>query len=128
MKWISWIISLPLMAVAVVFAIANRHIVTLDLWPLAFSIDLPLFILVLGCLFAGLLIGAIIMWFTSGKNRRRARKAESKAARLERELARLQHPDRTMASPIASKATVAAENKNLPTTLESGGTSLRSGG
>jgi uncharacterized integral membrane protein len=89
MKRLSWILTLPLMVVAVVFAVANRELVTLDLWPLAMTIQAPLFILVLGSTVVGLLAGAAVAWFSSGPTRRRAREARRRAAELEREVAHL---------------------------------------
>lgn len=89
MKRLSWILTLPLMAVAVIFAIANRELVTIDLWPLALTIQAPLFVLVLGSAVVGLLAGAVVAWFSGGPTRRRARAARRRTAELERELARL---------------------------------------
>ena len=89
MKRLSWILTLPLMAVAVIFAIANREMVTLDLWPLALTIQAPLFVLVLGSAVVGLLAGAMVAWFSGGPTRRRARMARRRAAELEREVAQL---------------------------------------
>jgi len=89
MKRLSWIITLPLMAVAVVFAIANREAVVLDLWPLALTIKAPLFLLVLGSIVFGLLAGAAVAWVSAGATRRRAREARRRVADLERELAGL---------------------------------------
>ncbi len=89
MKRLSWILTLPLMVVAVIFAISNREVVTLDLWPLAMTIQAPLFVLVLGSAVVGLLAGAVVAWFSGGPTRRRARAARRHAAELEREIARL---------------------------------------
>jgi len=89
MKRLSWILTLPLMAVAVVFAIANREVVVLDLWPLAMTIQAPLFVLVLGAAVVGLFAGAVVAWFSGGPTRRRARAARRRAAELEREIAYL---------------------------------------
>jgi len=89
MKRLSWILTLPFMAVAVVFAVANREMVTLDLWPLALTVQTPLFVLVLGSAVVGLLAGAMVAWFSGGPTRRRARAARRRAAELEREVAQL---------------------------------------
>ena len=89
MKRLSWILTLPLMVVAVTFAIANREVVTLDLWPLAMTVQAPLFVLVLGSAVVGLLAGAVVAWFSSGATRRRARAARRHADELEREVVRL---------------------------------------
>ena len=90
-KRLSWIWTLPLMVVAVIFAIANREAVKLDLWPLEISIQAPLFILVLGSVAVGLFAGGVAVWFSGGHTRRQARAARRQVAELERELANLRH-------------------------------------
>lgn len=105
MKRLSWILTLPLMAVVVVFVIANRELTTLDLWPLALTIQVPLFILVLGSAAVGLLAGAVVAWFSGGPTRRRARAARRRTAELEREVARLREGienERPAAEPRAA--------------------------
>jgi len=88
-KRLSWIVTLPITAVAVVFAVANRQSVTLELWPFGISITLPLFLLVLASLLIGFLLGALVLWLSSGRARARTRAAASKSSDLERELAQL---------------------------------------
>jgi putative membrane protein len=95
------------MAVAVVFAIANRQLVLLDLWPLALTIQAPLFLLVLGSTVVGLLAGAVVAWFSGGATRRRAREARRRIDELEREVARLREAvesPRPAAPPAPSAA------------------------
>jgi len=88
-KYFSWIVTVPLTLVAVVFAVTNRAGVTLNLWPFGITIEAPLFILVLGSVFIGVLVGGTIAWLSAGATRRRAREAQRRAANLERELAQL---------------------------------------
>jgi integration host factor subunit beta len=49
----------------VVFAVANRQAVSLDMWPFATKIEAPLYILTLGTFFAGFLAGGIGFWLSS---------------------------------------------------------------
>jgi uncharacterized integral membrane protein len=91
MKGLFWIAALPLAAIAGLFAVANRHLVMIDLWPLSGHVDLPLFIALAGALYAGFVLGALIAWAAAGKARARARAATRRADALERELAVLQH-------------------------------------
>ncbi len=77
------------MFVIVSFAFANFDYVSLDLWPLAFSLSVPLSVLILGSLFLGVLIGGLAVWLSAGRTRRRARQARRRADELEREVARL---------------------------------------
>ncbi len=89
MKRFSWILTLPLIAVAAIFAIANREPITLDLWPFEASPRLPLFVILLVCLVFGLLVGGLASWLSAAPIRRRARQARRRVAELEREVARL---------------------------------------
>ncbi len=80
---LSLLITLPLTVVLVVFAIANRAVATISLWPLPLAIDLPIFLLVLAPLSAGLFLA--LLWLSPSLTlaRRRARKAEERLAALE---------------------------------------------
>lgn len=88
MKLIRWIIGLPLAAIAIIFAVSNRQMVTVELWPLPWTADLPLYLLSLGTLAIGILIGALFAW-TAGSHRRaqsrtEKRRQEIRIAKLER--------------------------------------------
>jgi putative membrane protein len=72
-KRLTWILVLPLAAVAVTFAVMNRTHVALDLWPLPWRIEAPAFLILLGSLTVGLLIGLLLALFTGGARRRRTR-------------------------------------------------------
>ena len=68
MKRLTWILVLPLAAVAVIFAVMNRTPVALDLWPLPWRIEAAAFLILLGSLAAGLVIGLllaliVLAWF-----------------------------------------------------------------
>lgn len=89
MRYLSWIITLPLLALAVVFVIFNRDPVSLELWPFGIRLEAPLFLIVLVSALFGLLIGGIAAWMSGGSLRRRARHAQSRADELEREVSRL---------------------------------------
>ena len=106
MKRFSWILTLPLIAVAAIFAIANREPITLDLWPFEASPRLPLFVILLACLVFGLMVGGLATWLSAAPARRRARQARRRVAELEREAARLRqerdHAARAVAAPADS--------------------------
>ena len=86
MKIFYRLVFVPVAAVFVVFAVANRHTLTLNLWPLPLEIDLPVYIAVLGALAVGMAIGGSAQWISDGKWRRRARAGKRKASALERQL------------------------------------------
>jgi uncharacterized integral membrane protein len=70
-KHFSWILTLPLTVVVIVFAVANRDFVPLDLWPFEIALQVPVFALVLGSMILGFLIGALAMWLSGGAARTR---------------------------------------------------------
>lgn len=87
-RW-SWIITLPFMLIAVVFAVNNMGPVALDLWPLAIQVAVPLYILVLGTLFVGFVVGGVATWLAAGGRRRVARAENKKVRQLERQVSTL---------------------------------------
>lgn len=92
MKYFLWLITLPLTLVAVVFAIANRHAVMIDLWPLEFEppLELPLFLILLATLLTGFVLGGAVTWLSAAGARGRARRERMRAEFLELENRRLQ--------------------------------------
>ncbi len=104
MKRFSWILTLPLIAVAVIFAIANRELTTLDLWPFEASPRLPLFVILLACVAFGLVVGGLATWLSAAPTRRRARQARRRVAELEREAARLRQERDCAARAVAPPA------------------------
>jgi uncharacterized integral membrane protein len=100
-KRFSWILTLPLIVVAAIFAIANREPITLDLWPFEASPRLPLFVILLACLVFGLVVGSLATWLSAAPTRRRARQARQRVAGLEREVARLRQERDRAARAVA---------------------------
>jgi uncharacterized integral membrane protein len=74
------IILVPLAIVIVALAVANRQTVTVSFDPLgdtpAASLSMPLFVLILGLLIAGVIIGSVASWLRQGKWRGAARRFE----------------------------------------------------
>jgi putative membrane protein len=86
MKRLSLIVTLPLVLVLIVFAVANRQEVELNLWPFA-TVTTWLFLVALGMLAVGVLIGALWMWLPLLHWRLRGRSQERRIAELEAALA-----------------------------------------
>lgn len=87
MRYLSWIITVPLLVIAVIFAVNHRGVVALDLWPLALQFELPLYLAILVSVFAGFLAGGFVVWVAQGRHRARARQRRYRVEELERELA-----------------------------------------
>lgn len=91
---VNWLVLVPVAIVVVVLAVANRTPVTFSLDPFsrdmaAAAVTVPLFVLVLGAIALGVLIGGIVSWFKHGPQRRIARKAETDLANARAEIERL---------------------------------------
>ena len=99
MRRFSWVLTIPVLIVIVAFAVANRTPVAFDLWPFELSAELPLFVVVLGSVFAGLVIGGVAAWLSGAESRRRGRRARHRATELQRELDRLRREREMAAAP-----------------------------
>lgn len=87
MKRLSWIISIPLLVIGVVFAVVNRQNVDVLVWPLGIELQAPLFLVILIALFLGFLIGGLLTWFSAQAARRRHKRRQDEQIRsLERQL------------------------------------------
>lgn len=88
------LLALILIAI-VVLAVANRGDVTLNLLPegmdrvMPLSIQLPLFVVILGAVVVGMAVGYLFEWLREHKHRRRASQKSQEAVRLNREVERL---------------------------------------
>lgn len=86
MRYLSWIVTLPIALFAVLFAISNRDAVVFALWPTPFTLEGPAYLVTLLALLAGFVAGGFIAWANQHRNRARARRAEDRVYHLEREL------------------------------------------
>ncbi len=89
MKLLWRAVALIFAALAVAFAIANRQPVVISLSPVPASVELPLYLLVLGALALGAAIGGTGNWLAGGGGRQAARAKRRQAAALEREVVAL---------------------------------------
>ena len=90
-KIVTGIIVVPLAAVIVAFAVANRQAVTVSFDPFsaarpAYAATLPLFAIIFAVLILGVLIGGIAAWIRQGKWRRAARKLDGDVRALHEEM------------------------------------------
>lgn len=98
MRYVRYL-CIAIFAVALIsVALANRSIVTLQLLPAEVAgwfavnpqIEMPLFLVILGSIVAGLLVGFIWEWIREYGQRAEAARQAREMRRLEREVAKLQ--------------------------------------
>jgi uncharacterized integral membrane protein len=97
-KIVRALILIPLAIVLVALAVANRQIVTVSFDPFdrvdpAVSVAVPLYILILALVIAGVILGGVAAWMRQGQWRSRARRAESQARDLRAENDQLKRRD-----------------------------------
>jgi uncharacterized integral membrane protein len=113
MKFLFWIIALALLFVAGFFAVANREVVEIDLWPVFTKVAMPLYFSLVCALAIGFFLGAAVAWWSGRTARSRARQATRRADALQRERDSLQaQVDAARPRPAAIEAT--ARPANLP--------------
>ena len=73
MRRFSYIISLPLAVLFVVFAIDNGAPMRISLWPLPWEASVPGFVALFLVLILGFVVGAVAAWLSGARTRKRAR-------------------------------------------------------
>ena len=94
-KFVTAMVVIPLGLIFIVFAVANRHMVTVSFDPFnsrdpSVAATLPLFVLIIAIAIAGVIVGGIASWLRQGHWRRAARKHEADARQARMQLADLQ--------------------------------------
>jgi uncharacterized integral membrane protein len=101
MRILSWIVLALAALVLILFAVSNRETVSVGLWPLPALVELPLYLVVLGTLVIGFVVGQLLTWIAGWRWRREARRSRERIAMLEREL-EAERAQRGVAVPLAA--------------------------
>lgn len=93
-KFFTALVVIPLGIFFVVFAVANRHLVTVSFDPFnsvtpTVAVTLPLFVVIIVVAMLGVLAGGMATWFRQGRWRRSARHHEAEARQMRAQLADL---------------------------------------
>jgi uncharacterized integral membrane protein len=93
-KFFSTMTVLCMGLIFIIFAVANRHLVTVSFDPFnsadpSVAVRLPLFIVMIAVAMLGVLAGGMMTWFRQGRWRRAARQHEAEARQMRAQLADL---------------------------------------
>jgi uncharacterized integral membrane protein len=93
-KFLTAVVLIPLGLVFIVFAVANRHLVTVSFDPFnstdpSVAVTLPLFVVIIAVAIAGVVAGGSATWFRQRRWRRAARQHEADARAARAQLADL---------------------------------------
>jgi uncharacterized integral membrane protein len=114
MRLFYWIFAGVLAAAAGLFALGNRGDVTVDFWPLGPALEMPLFVALVGALYIGFALGAVIAWLGGGRARARARAATRRADALSREVVELK-AKASATAPAAAVPPASPASVSIPT-------------
>ena len=95
------LIAVPLIVVLVVFAVSNRATVAITFLGWETSVALSVAVLLASAVF--FLLGALVVWFGELRQRRRARRAETRVRELETQLAAMRT---ALTPPVAAGSTI----------------------
>jgi hypothetical protein len=92
-RLVGWFLLVPLSAVLIVFALANRHAVVVNFNPFAAisetpapGLGVPLFLVIYAVLLVGVLLGGVATWFAQGHHRLEKRRHQRRIDQLAVEL------------------------------------------
>jgi uncharacterized integral membrane protein len=114
-KFLTALVVIPLGVIFVVFAVANRHLVTVSFDPFnsvdpSVAVSLPLFVVIIAVAILGVAAGGVATWFRQRRWRRAARQHEADARRARAEIADLR----------AAAAVSRGEPQRLPAPVQRG--------
>jgi uncharacterized integral membrane protein len=98
-KFLTALLVIPLGVFFVIFAVANRHLVTVSFDPFnsvtpTVAVTMPLFAVIIAVAMLGVVAGGMATWFRQGRFRRAARQSEAEARQMRTELADLRQSAR----------------------------------
>jgi uncharacterized integral membrane protein len=95
-KFFTGMVVIPLGVIFIIFAVANRHLVTVSFDPFnstdpSVGVTLPLFVVIIAVAILGVVAGGIATWFQQRHWRRAARQHEADARQARAQLADLRN-------------------------------------
>lgn len=88
---VKFFFALLLTLLLVFFAVVNRELVDISLFPLPYTLELPKFLLAIVSFAAGAVVGGLIVSLKHGPIRRHYKKQHKRVEALENELGTLHH-------------------------------------
>ena len=114
-KFFTALVVIPLGLIFIIFAVANRHLVTVSFDPFnsttpAVAVTLPLFVVIIAVAILGVAAGGMATWFRQRRWRRAARQHEADARQARTQLADLR----------ANSAASSGDRQRFPALLQGG--------
>ncbi len=88
MRFVNTVIAVIVALAVILFAVSNRQVVEVTLWPLPFQADMGVYAVVLLAVLVGFIGGLIAAWMAGGGVRRERRRLRGQVRDLEQSLGR----------------------------------------
>ena len=113
---VTWLILIPLGVIFLVFAVANRHFVTVSFDPFnsaapSVSVSMPLFLLIIVVAILGVIAGGSATWFSQRRWRRAARHHEADARTVRAQLDDIRAAQATASRGEAARLVAPAQGR-----------------
>jgi uncharacterized integral membrane protein len=89
-KIINTLIAFMLAVLVVLFAVSNRDVVVVQIWPFALRIEAGLYAIILLAVLIGFIFGAVATWMGGRRKRAELRAAKKRLRDMEQSLAKQQ--------------------------------------
>ncbi len=106
-----WLIFLPVLAGAVLFALANRGALTISFWPAPYTVTTPVYLAAFAAILSGFFLGGVFAWIGFGRKRALLRKRAREIERLKSEIAELKRQAPAPAKPTEAEAAETARRQ-----------------
>jgi len=103
--------SVPVALLLALFAVSNRSLVLVDLWPLPYEVETSVATVTLIGLAVGFFLGGMFVWLGDGKVRKELRKHRKKGSKLEEENSKL-NKEVTRLDNVATELKKAVDLRN----------------
>ena len=114
MRRFSYVLTVPLAIILVLFAVDNRDRLTISFWPLPWSATLPSYLALFLALLIGFFAGAAAIWLSGSKARRRARGLADTARAQASQIAEHERRQAELRAQTAPQAPAPASAGALP--------------
>jgi len=110
MSFIRWILALPIIVGAILFALAHPNHVSVTWSPFEPPIDLPLYFVALMFLGGGFLLGTFVTWLGMGSVRQDRRRQKKEIKNLEKDI---DEANKKIIEILAEKKNLKQKNETL---------------
>ncbi|MBL8630831.1 MAG: LapA family protein [Rhodospirillaceae bacterium] len=90
MQIINTLIAIVVAVLVVLFAVSNRSVVVVEIWPFPLRVEAGLYAVILFTVLIGFIVGTIAAWMGGRRKRAELRAAKKRLRDLEQSLARAQ--------------------------------------